>query len=485
MKIKERINSALGTYKNGYLVPLGEKFSYFFYFTGQNTIYQLVAGSLTALLIFQGVDMAIAGTVMLAVKVWDAMNDAIFGAIFDKVKFKSGHKFLPWLRISVAFIPLATIFMFAMPADISQTSKIVWFAISYVLWDTVYTLCDAPLYGIITVMTDKIAERDTMLSIKGIFAQAGMGLTTLLSTVLLGEKVGSNFVVISVVIGIVAFATMLPLCIKGKERVISPPPEEQFTVRQMLRYLFKNKYLLIYYTAFLFSSGLSVASALTLFTSFYVFGNSQFSLIAGAVSTVPYLIFALLVPVFLKKVNKITLYKLSLFLMITINIVIYFACYRNFAAYIVLATANAIPAAFAGVLLFMFTPDCAEYGKFKSGIEAKGITFCLQTFMAKLTGAIAGSLGLYMLALFNWDSSITASNFAELVDLAEKGITQTEGAIRGLWLTFVMLPVIGNIIALIILQFYKLKDRDVQFMADFNAGRISREEAMESISCKL
>ena len=150
-----------------------------------------------------------------------------------------------------------------------------------------------------------------------------------------------------------------------------------------------------------------------------------------------------------------------------------------------LATANAIPAAFAGVLLFMFTPDCAEYGKFKSGIEAKGITFCLQTFMAKLTGAIAGSLGLYMLALFNWDSSITASNFAELVDLAEKGITQTEGAIRGLWLTFVMLPVIGNIIALIILQFYKLKDRDVQFMADFNAGRISREEAMESISCKL
>lgn len=132
----------------------------------------------------------------------------------------------------------------------------------------------------------------------------------------------------------------------------------------------------------------------------------------------------------------------------------------------------------------MFTPDCAEYGRFKSGIEAKGITFCLQTFMAKLTGAVAGSLGLYMLAAFNWQE-ISASNFQELAELAEQGITQTEGAVRGLWFTFIVLPLIGNAIAFVILQFYKLKDRDVQFMADCNNGKISREEAMESISCKL
>ena len=42
----------------------------------------------------------------------------------------------------------------------------------------------------------------------------------------------------------------------------------------------------------------------------------------------------------------------------------------------------------------MFTPDCAEYGRFKSGTEAKGITFAVQTFMAKLTGSISGALGL-------------------------------------------------------------------------------------------
>lgn len=480
MTVKSRLKS-LFELKEGYVVPNGEKFSYFCYFTGQNTIYNLIAGFLTAFLLFQDVDVAKSATVMLAVKIWDACNDAIFGAVFDKVKFKSKLKFLPWLRISVAFIPLATVFLFAMPQGLAENAKLAWFAVAYIVWDTVYTLCDAPLYGIVTSMTDCVRERETMMSIKGIFANAGMGLTTLVTTLLISEKVGSNYATASVVIAVIAFATMLPLCIKGKERVLPPPAEEQFTVRRMLRYLFKNKYLLIFYAAFFFSSGLNVMASLNLFVSFYVFDNSLFSLVAGAISIVPYLIFALLVPVFIKRMNKITLYKLSLILSVAVNLVVFFAAYRNFTAYIVLTTVNSIPSAVAGVLLFMFTPDCAEYGKFKSGIEARGITFCLQTFMAKLTGALSGALGLYMLKFFDW-KEISAQNFQELEQLAAQGITQSDGAVKGLWFTFVILPVIGNAIAFLILQLYKLKDRDVQFMTDCNTGKISREEALSNLS---
>ena len=48
----------------------------------------------------------------------------------------------------------------------------------------------------------------------------------------------------------------------------------------------------------------------------------------------------------------------------------------------------------------MFTPDCAEYGQFKSGISAKGITFAIQTFSVKITAAISSSLALFLLGLF-------------------------------------------------------------------------------------
>lgn len=152
----------------GYVVPGGEKFSYYFYFTGQNVIYSLVAYNLMTFLLLQGVDPALSATVLICVKVWDAINDAVFGTIFDKVKFKSGNKFVPWLRISVALIPIATILLFCLPADISGGGKLAWLAVFYVLWDTAYTLCDAPLYGSITVLTGNLGERDKMLSVKGI-----------------------------------------------------------------------------------------------------------------------------------------------------------------------------------------------------------------------------------------------------------------------------------------------------------------------------
>lgn len=67
-----------------------ERLSYYLYFCGQNAIYNLVASFLTTYLMLSIGGLVKTAGIMLAVKVWDAVNDAIFGVLFDKVKFKSG-----------------------------------------------------------------------------------------------------------------------------------------------------------------------------------------------------------------------------------------------------------------------------------------------------------------------------------------------------------------------------------------------------------
>ena len=114
------IKSVLGLGQKGDMVPGGEKISYYTYFAGQNLIYALVSMFLTTFAVMQGMDPEKVAVVMLAVKIWDAVNDAFFGTLFDKIKFKSGNKFMPWLKMSVVLIPLSVIFMFAMPADIPE-----------------------------------------------------------------------------------------------------------------------------------------------------------------------------------------------------------------------------------------------------------------------------------------------------------------------------------------------------------------------------
>ena len=60
-----------------------ERKSYYSYFFGQNMIYNMISAYLATFLILIGVNPVKSAIVMLIVKVWDAVNDAIFGVVFD------------------------------------------------------------------------------------------------------------------------------------------------------------------------------------------------------------------------------------------------------------------------------------------------------------------------------------------------------------------------------------------------------------------
>ena len=69
-----------------------ERKSYYAFFIGQNAIYALVTSYLTTYFMLIGVDLTKATGIMLAIKLWVAVYDCIFGVDFDAVKFKSGKK---------------------------------------------------------------------------------------------------------------------------------------------------------------------------------------------------------------------------------------------------------------------------------------------------------------------------------------------------------------------------------------------------------
>ena len=460
-----------------------ERKSYYSYFFGQNMIYSMLAAYLTTYLVFKEIDPVKSGMIVTIVKVWDAVNDAIFGVIFDKVKFKSGKKYIPWLKIACALTPAATIAVFIIPSAASEIVKLIWFALAYIVWDTAYTICDVPAFGIITAMTTQIEERNTILSLKGITGGIGSALTTVLVTLLIGQSINIGYGPTAIIIAIVAAATMFPVCFKCEERN-KGEDEEQFTVRSMINYVVHNKYLLIYYIGYLFYSGAQTYTALHLLMAYYIYGNELISLITGTVAAVPQLIMALFVPKIIRKIDKFTLFKISTVAAIILSIPICFAR-DSLVLFIVTFMLRAIPLGIIGVLSFTFTPDCAEYGQFTTGTEAKGITFAIQTFAVKLAAAISSGLGLFLLGLFKFRTSfdIEIKGFADLqaVNAIE---LQPAGALDGLWFTYNVVPIIGLVIALGIWMFYRLKDKDVQVMADCNSGKISKEEAEKLLTRK-
>ena len=171
-----------------YMTTLKERLSYWTYFVGQNVYYNITFIYLSAYLAMQGIALWKVSLVLLVVKVWDAINDPIFGYIFDKVKFKNGLKSLPWLRIAVAFIPFVTIAVFTIPGAFGETGKLIWFAVAYLLWDTVYTLTDVPAYSMLNTMTDSLGERNLLLSVNRVVSGAGYLLCVVVMPLLIGKS---------------------------------------------------------------------------------------------------------------------------------------------------------------------------------------------------------------------------------------------------------------------------------------------------------
>ena len=458
----------------GYMTTFKERLSYWTYFIGQNIYYNITAAFISTYLAMQGVNLAKVAIVLLIVKIWDAVNDPIFGFIFDKVKFKNGQKSLPWLRISTALIPIVTIILFSIPSALGETGKLVWFGVAYVLWDTVYTLTDIPAYAMLNTMTDNLPERNTLLSVNRVFSGAGVLIYGVVLPILISENVGMSASLAIATLSIFSALTMVPLSLNCKERNYKPEEEdENFSPRQMFSYLGKNKYLLPYSGGYCATDALKTSAAVTLFVSFYLFGNSLYSIVLNLLNMVPGVFAAMLMPTILKKLDKFkTLFWCNI-VNIILGLVIFFVGYENRALFLTLTCVRTIPMSIVGILAFMFTPDCAEYGQYKSGISAKGITFAIQTFSVKITAAVSSSLALALLGCFHW-ISVEAESFEMLKAL---NIQQSAGALEGLWIVYALVPVIGMIISTFFYLGYKLNDKDVQIMARCNAGEITREEA--------
>ena len=442
-----------------------ERFSYGLYFVGQNIFYVFVYLFTATYLMDVGISAYAVTAAMLVVKIWDAVNDPIFGGIVDRTKFKNG-KFVPWLKMSLIAIPIATILMFAIPSSISVNLKLVWAIVSYMLWDTAYTICDVPIFGLVTTITDNQAERTSLQSIGRVSASLA-SMIVALSVPAFREAIGGWTPTI-ILLSVIALITMAPICFTAKERIKPAEGEKEVGLKEMAKYLGQNKYLLIFYLALFICYATNIASTIALIFARVCLGNEGIEGIMSLSSMIPSIIIGMFIPKICKKIDKFVLYFWSVVLMAILGIVQYFVGYTNLGLFLVFLFLRGIPMGLWTITMYMFTPDCAEYGHYKTGINATGIAFATQTFSVKLMTAVSTALGTFCLGLIGY--------------IEGEGAVQVAGFADKLWAIYTLVPVIGLAISIPILRQYKLRDKDVAIMARYNAGEITKEEAEAQIS---
>ena len=438
-----------------------ERMAYCLFFLGQNILWGY-AGYVETFLTDIGITAATAAMILLVPKLWDAVNDVLFGYLLDRRTFKNGQKFLPWDRIGTSAIGITTVALFAIPAALPQAVKVVWFLAAYILFDICYTVLDAPAYALTTVMTPNVDERTTIIAGGKLWAMVGSVIATLLVPIL-RPRLGwfaacAVFVAVSLVL-------MVPMLFSVKERhsgTVAGSDNPGF--REMLRYLKRNNYLIITLIAMLLLGLASLEQKMAIYMGRICLGQENTATLVAGGAAISVILVSALVPVLSRKWDKFNVLCFGLAFAIVIDIVAYFAGYDNLIVAILMTTLKCSGLGFWSVVIYMLIADTVEYGTYKTGTRAAGISFSLQTFVAKLKNGLIGSVVLLSLSSVGFVSGENA--------------IQPAGVADGVWALFCLFPAAGFAAALVILLlFYKLRTKDVQIMAQYNNGQLSREEA--------
>jgi len=375
-------------------------------------------------------------SIMLAARIFDAVNDPVMGVIVDNTSTKYG-KFKPWIVIGALLSAVFTILLFT-DFGLTGSGFILFFAFVYLFWGISFTANDISYWSMMPSLSMDQGEREKIGAFARICANIGLFATVvgvIPATTALGNALGSRtegFFLFAVIIAVVLILGQAVTIFGVREPRGVFLKRERTTLKGMVEAIFRNDQLL--YTAIsmaLFMIGYVTTTSFGLYFFKYAYGDegmySIFALVLGVSQLAALLIF----PLFSRRFSRRTLYSAATVLVVA-GYVIFFFSPMNM---LYIGTAGILlflGQAFIQLLMLMFLADTIEYGQLKLGRRNESITFALQPFINKIGGAIAsGIVGATVI--------ISGINDAETAaDVTPEGLLIMKTAMLALPLIFIL-----------------------------------------------
>lgn len=434
---------------------------------GQNLIYNIVATGLY--FYFQNViclpAMAL-GWIMTIARIWDAVNDPMMGTIVDKTHSKWG-KCRPYLIIFPAIIGVITILTFVngnyaeAPSNAQKVLIVAWAAVSYIAWGMCFTVCDIPLWGITSLMTEDENDRSKILGLARMVAGVG-GIGVLVVQVaqaLAGAFNGDMqkaFIVTVVIMTVIATILFEFAGIFTRERV--EKSEKSYTFKENFQIMFGNKpFRQILISGILRSPiQLLMIVAMTLVTYYYANGNIMNILKTNEDGSIAGIDFKILIglgsvavglfvgqfvamgvtPLIIKKVEKKTLYNFYSiagavpFALIFVFFKVSGGDLTSTVWSIVIGICMLFASASFGginVLQSVMIADCVDYEEYHNGVRTDGVFFSGQSFITKLAAGISTIISSAVYAFVGY-SGVNVDKLNKAIENGANFITYDGGS---------------------------------------------------------
>ena len=194
--------------KNLIMFPLGT--------VGRDMVYYLFTSCIMTFVLFTrnltNAQFAAITAIVVAARIFDALNDPIMGNIIERTRTKWG-KFKPWLVIGI--ITTSVVVYLAFNTDLQGWSFVWFFGIIYFMYSITYTMHDISYWGMVPALSSDADARNQFTARATLFAGIGGTLASVLIPMFtVGEKAlgGSTTTAYGIVALIVVILAPLFLC---------------------------------------------------------------------------------------------------------------------------------------------------------------------------------------------------------------------------------------------------------------------------------
>lgn len=401
-------NANQGTNVNKKL-PLLTKIGYGFGEVGSQCSWTLISSYLTVFYTdVVGLTPAVISAIMLIARIWDAVNDPMFGAIAENTKSKWG-RFRPWILWGAPVLALFNCLTF-LNLDIPNGWKAIWCGFTYIACGMAYTAVNISVGCLANSMTAVNTERVSLNAIKGIMSgviQMVISAVTMPLILKFGggsAASGRGYFMAAVVFSIVCIPCFW-VCVASTKEIMGGGAGSGETVGDTMKNLVKSfQYTLkdrnavfLILAMFTFLTGLFGRIGIMAYYFIYVMGNPV--LIAGFATAMSagMLVVNFYAPFLLNNMNKKYVGSLACVLQAACCVFFFIIGENQLTGLVVISGFLYGATNMCSLTCFALGAEVIDDNWLRTGVRSDGVIYSCISFSTKLGNAIGGSIGVLAL----------------------------------------------------------------------------------------
>ena len=443
---------------------------------GRDMTYTAITGYLLVYLtsVVQPTDLVLAwvASLILVMRLFDAVLDIVMGSIVDNTRSRWGP-YKPWILGGVIASGVFTLLLVT-PLRLNDVAFIIVYVLIYLGWSLSWTTNDIPYWSLLPTLSLDQKKREQIGSLAKIFAAIGqfsVVVAIMPVTLNLTPVIGAHaawLVLLGGIVTVMIIGQMVTLVwTKIPTLVVAQP---RVRLREVASIVVRNDQLMwIAIAMVLFMTGYTTTTTFGVYYFRYIFGDMQMYPYFGLCLLVAMIAGFATFPRLRRRFTRRTMYTIAATL-IVVGYLLFFFSPANIFVLGVAGLMLFLGTSFVTVLMLGFLTDTIDYGHWKFGHRNTAITFALQPFINKVGAALSQEI----VAITAIVAGINQAD--KTYGEATSGVLAPEGQLTMkvvMMLTPLVLVVIGYII-------YRLKYRiDETFHAQILADLRDRGQLVD------